>query len=384
MSRGVVILTEIIAPYRIPVFNALARHAGIDMHVIFLAETDPIRRQWLVYKDEIRFSYEVLPSWRGQFGKHNVLLNRGLGAVLRRLSPDAVLCGGYNYLASWQLMWWARRNRVPFLLWIESTARDQRNGRYFAEFLKTRFVRRCNGLVVPGQSSFEYARSFGVREKSIFIAPNAVDTELFASESDAIRQNASVHRQALRLPRRFFFFAGRLVPEKGVFDLLDGYGKLNPQLRSEIGLVLAGDGISRSELVQRASAIKPGSVHFAGFVHREQLASYYGLAEAFVFATHSDPWGLVVNEAMACALPIISSNAAGCAADLVEDHWNGRVVPAGDSQRLSSAMDEMARDAPLRSLMGQRSRQRIQQYSPEACAGGIAEAVLSFGAPRYE
>ena len=101
MSRRLVILTEIIAPYRIPVFNALARHSGIDMHVIFLAETDPTRRQWLVYKDEIRFSYEVLPSWRGRFGKHNVLLNQGLGAVLRRLSPDAVIAWAISISTGW-------------------------------------------------------------------------------------------------------------------------------------------------------------------------------------------------------------------------------------------------------------------------------------------
>ena len=174
------------------------------------------------------------------------------------------------------------------------------------------------------------------------------------------------------------------MPEKGVFDLLDAYGKLNSQLRSEIGLVLAGEGSSRSELVRRASAIRPGSVYFAGFIHREHLATYYALAEVFVFATHTDPWGLVVNEAMACSLPIICSTAAGCAADLVQDHWNGRVVPAGDSDLLSSALDELSRDEPLRVLMGRRGRDRIRRYSPEACAGGLAEAARSSGVRRDE
>ena len=64
MKHRIVILTEIIAPYRIPVFNALAEHEGVDLHVVFLSETDPTQRQWRVYKEDIRFSYEVLPSWR--------------------------------------------------------------------------------------------------------------------------------------------------------------------------------------------------------------------------------------------------------------------------------------------------------------------------------
>jgi len=87
----------------------------------------------------------------------------------------------------------------------------------------------------------------------------------------------------------------------------------------------------------------------------------------------------VVNEAMACGLPVISSAAAGCVADLVESGWNGHVVSTGDVSQLTFAMDELARDPDLRSLMGQRSQERIQQYSPEAWAAGIADAVLPRG-----
>jgi glycosyltransferase involved in cell wall biosynthesis len=81
---------------------------------------------------------------------------------------------------------------------------------------------------------------------------------------------------------------------------------------------------------------------------------------------------------MACGLPVISSDAAGCAADLVESGGNGRVFAAGNVGQLTSAMDELARDTDLRSLMGQRSRERIQQYSPEAWATGMADAVLPY------
>jgi 1,2-diacylglycerol 3-alpha-glucosyltransferase len=379
MSRRVVIITEIIAPYRIPVFNALAQHNGIDLHVIFLSENDPTQRQWLVYKDEICFSYQVLPSWRRRMGRHSLLLNWGAEASLRRAAPDFIVCGGYNYVASWQSMHWARRNRVPFSLWAESTTRDFRGGHALIEFLKMRFVRGCDAFVVPGKSAVEYLRKYGVPEEMIFTAPNAVDTDFFAQRAEAIRRDASMHRQALRLPDRFFLFAGRLVAEKGMFDLLDAYQALAPSVRQEMGLVFVGDGAARSELQQRAAAIDRGLIQFAGFVQRESLPAYYALADALVFPTHTDTWGLVVNEAMACGLPVISSNAAGCVADLVESGWNGRVVSAGDVGQLSSAMGELAGDAELRLLMGRRSRERIQQYSPEAWAAGMATAVLPSG-----
>ncbi len=376
-----VILTEIIAPYRIPVFNALAQRDDIDLHVIFLAESDPKLRDWLVYKDEIRFSYQVLPSWRRKFAGHNLLLNRGLKKGLRRAAPDAILCGGYNYVASWQALCWARRRRVPFILWVESTDRDIRSRNRVIEFLKKKFIERCSAFVVPGKSSLQYVMNYGVLERDIFTAPNAVDTELFAQRAEAVRQQAERRRQALQLPPRFFLFVGRLVREKGLFDLLEAYGKLTPELRTLVSLVLVGDGAARAEVDRRAMQIAPGQVRCAGFVQRDHLADYYALAESFVFPTHSDTWGLVVNEAMACGLPVIASDAAGCVADLIEDHWNGRVVRRGDVIQLASAMEELGSDSTLRTQMGNHSRERILRYSPEACAAGIAQAARSVARP---
>jgi glycosyltransferase involved in cell wall biosynthesis len=377
MTLKLIIVTEIIAPYRIPVFNALARHPEIDLHVVFLAESDPGLREWLVYKDEIKFSYQVLPSWRQRIAGQKVLLNRGLQEALREAAPDAILCGGYNYPAAWQALHWAEKNRVPFMAWVESTEEDFRNRRPTIEYLKKRFMRGCCAFVVPGKSSFRYVMNYGVKEDDIFVAPNAVDTELFAGKAAEARAGAAIHREDLVLPTRFFLFVGRLVREKGVFDLIEAYGKLAPEVRSAVAMVFVGDGAARAELAEHSSEIKPGEVQFAGFVQREQLARYYALAEAFIFPSQTDPWGLVVNEAMACGLPIISSEAAGCTADLVEDGWNGRVVRRGDITQLMLAMEELARDAAMRSRMGNHSKERILNYSPDACAAGIAKAALS-------
>jgi len=375
MTLKNVILTEIIAPYRIPVFNALARRGGVDLHVIFLAETDRTLRQWPVYADEIRFSYEVLPSWRWRAGERRFLVNRGLWSALEAASPQTVICGGYNYPSSWGSLWWARRRQVRFVLWTESNERDQRSGRAGVEWLKRYFVRSCNAFVVPGKSSRAYLLKLGASDEAIFTAPNAVDNRFFANQSEKTRSRESEFRSQLKLPARFILFVGRLVPDKGIFDLLEAYAKLEGALRREVGLVFAGDGVSRQDLEQRAKRICPGTVCFPGFVQREDLAGLYALAEALVLPTHSDPWGLVVNEAMACGLPIIVSNVAGCADDLVEDGWNGSVVPSEDSEKLSVAIDCLARQPDLRQRMSAHGLERIRSYSPEACAEGMAAAI---------
>ncbi len=379
MTQRVAILTEIISPYRIPVFNALTKHKGIDLKVIFLSETDPTLRQWRVYKDEIRFSYEVLPSWRFRAGRSHLLLNRGLAASLKKFSPQTIICGGYNYIASWQALMWARRRKVRFLLWSESNAQDARAEHKIVEFSKASFTKRCDGFVVPGKAAFEYLRALGVTPEKIFTAPNAVDNTFFATQTESVRGRANEFREKLKLPLRFILFVGRLVPEKGVFDLLEAYAKLEGSVRCEVGLVFAGDGVSREELARRVKQISRGMVLFPGFAQREDLASLYALAEGLVLPTHSDPWGLVVNEAMASGLPIIVTNVAGCSADLVDDGWNGYVVPRGDSERLSVAIDSLMRQPELRQRMGEHSLERIRNYSPEACANGLAAAAISAG-----
>lgn len=385
MIRKTVILTEIIAPYRIPVFNVLAQRTGLDLHVIFLAETDETLRQWRVYKDEIRFSYQVLPSWRWRAGKSSFLVNRGLWSALNKVKLEVLICGGYAYAASWEALLWARRQGVEFVLWSESNRHDARRRRAAVEWLKTYFLRHCDRFVVPGKASFEYLRSLGAAASSIVTAPNAVDNRWYAAQAESVRSHAAAFREKMRLklklklPLRFILFVGRLVREKGVFDLLAGYAKLESGVRSEVGLVFAGDGVAKEELMQQAKLISASAICFPGFAQREDLAGLYALAEALVLPTHSDPWGLVVNEAMACGLPIIASSVAGCSADLVEDGWNGYVVPPRDLEKLRVAMETVVRQPELRRQMSARSLERIQNYSPEACAEGLAAAAAFAG-----
>jgi len=379
VKRRLALITEIIAPYRIPVFNALAAHPDIDLHVIFLSETDSSLRQWLVYKDEIRFSYDVLPAIRSRLGKYNLLFNRGMKSALSKASPQSIVCGGYNYLASWQALNWAAIHKVPLLLWLESTAADQRRRNPIVEALKQRFVKDCQGFVVPGKASREYLKEFAVQDRLIFQAPNAVDNRFFMERAARARNTACATRAEIHVPDRYFLYVGRLVAPKGVFELLDAYAKLDPALRSEIGLVVVGDGPARAELVERAKRIRPGVIQFPGFIQKDGLAEFYAMADALIFPTHSDTWGFVVNEAMACGLPVVATDVAGCVPDLVEDEWNGKVVAVSDPVELASAMEYLSGQAELRSEMGKRSEQRIVGYSPQACAAGIVQAVLACG-----
>jgi len=379
VARGrpkLAIITEIIAPYRIPIFNALAKRRGLDLHVVFLSENDPALRSWRVYKEEIEFQYNVLPSWRQRIGQHNILINRAVARTLSAIAPDVVLCGGYNYPASWQAAYWAKRHNVPFLLWSESTALDNRRASVEIEFLKKRFLDMCDAFVVPGASAAGYLRALRASPR-IFQAPNAVNTDFFSKRAADIRQGKLRPQIGGLLPSRFFLFVGRIVGAKGIFELLAAYERMHSEIRREVGLVLAGDGEDRPEAMVRASAIAPGDIRFTGFMHREELAELYTLAEALILPTHSDTWGMVVNEAMACGLPVIVTHVAGCASDLVEDGWNGILIRPHDPSELAAAMMSVAGASDARSQMAARGLKRIKAYSPAAWAEGVARAVAS-------
>lgn len=374
MKTRLAILTEIIAPYRIPVFNALASRADVDLHVIFLTETDPRLRQWKVYRDEIQFSHEVLASRRVRLGSANVLLSRGMRGALERTAPQIILGGGYNYPATWQALRWARKKGIPFLLWSESNAVDARGKRWWVERAKTKFIHACQGYVVPGSSAAAYLGEFGAPRERIFLAPNAVDVDRFSRLAGEARTQSDP-RSRLGLPVRYVLYVGRLVRAKGIFDLLAAYAKLPQETRQKVGLVFAGDGEERERLLQASKAIDSGKVIFPGFLQRDDLPALYALAEALVLPTHSDTWGLVVNEALACGLPVIVTDVAGCAADLVRDGENGFVIPPRDSQALCEALQRHLGDSAGLNEMRRRARNVGMRFAPQAWADGVVQAV---------
>lgn len=386
MSARLVFTTELISPYRIAGFNALAAVDGIDLLVIFLAENDTSLqvREWKVYKDEIRFDYEVLPSVRFPLFGRNVLLNWGMSSALARFRPDTVVLGGYNYPAFWVAKTWSRGHGARTLMSCESTHRDLRGGGLFVERLKRRFAAGHDGYVAHGTASREYLLRLGALPDRISIAPDAVDNDYYASRAAQARSAPDAVRARHKLPGRYFLYVGRLVKEKGVFDLLEAYAGLEPALREKTALVLAGSGPAKDELVRKAALIRPGSIIFPGFIHREEIADYYALADSLVFPTWSDPWGLVVNEAMACGTPVIASSAAGCADDLLEHEGNGLVVEPRDIEGLRRAMHRAVVDPDARRSWGGRARERVRLNSPEAWGRGFAEAafrVLGRAAP---
>ena len=221
-------------------------------------------------------------------------------------------------------------------------------GVFWREWLKRRIVRLFAAALVGGAPQAAYARELGMPEEAIFQGYDAVDNVYFAEQAARVRDMAEVERARLDLPVRFFLAASRFVAKKNLFRLLDAYAAYRQRAGAGAWhLVLLGDGALRAQIESRIVRLDLiGRVMLPGFKQYEELPAWYGLARAFVHASTTEQWGLVVNEAMASGLPVLVSERCGCPRPGRGRHQRLHLDPydvealAGLMQRVAAMTDE--------------------------------------------
>jgi len=375
MKKRVVILTEIISPYRIPVFNEISSSLGNCLLVLFLSETIK-ERKWRVDKEAIKFNYKVLPSLSLRLRENDFpsFFNLTTFFALAGYSPDTIIIGGYQHPTFLLVMLYAKLRKKKLILWCESTKADKRRQNKLIEAYKRWFIRNCSGYIVPGRASFEYLLGLGASPEKIYIAPNSIDNDYFSSAGEAYRKEKDKSKKSLGYPEKLILYVGRLIDKKGVLDLLKAFQEISRE-RTGLGLLLVGEGEGEGRYKELCRRNNLKNVFFPGFVQQADLPAYYALGDIFVLPTHSDPWGLVLNEAMACGLPVITSSAAGAARDLVNEGINGYIYKAGETAELVSRLREILADEEKRRRFGGESLRIIKGYSPLKTAEGFFRAI---------
>jgi glycosyltransferase involved in cell wall biosynthesis len=259
----------------------------------------------------------------------------------------------------------------------DSAERDEARRRA-REAAKRRVVRLFSSGVVGGAPHAEYACALGLPAASLSDGYDVVDNDHFARGARQARNDAERSRRRLGLPWRFFLASGRFVPKKNLAGLLDAYAAYRQQAGADAwGLVLLGDGPLRAEVERRvARPDLAGGVILACFRQYGELPAWYGLADAFVHASTTEQWGLVVNEAMASGLPVIVSERCGCARDLVLNGVNGFTFDPCDTGVLAALMQRIAAMTDeQRRAMARAGQRIIAGWGPARFADGLMRAV---------
>lgn len=156
---------------------------------------------------------------------------------------------------------------------------------------------------------------------------------------------------------------GQFIPRKG-FDILL---KASKNLPENVGIYIIG-GNPTDEYIQMKLQLQLKNVHFVGFKRTDELSKYYQCADLFVFPTREDVWGLVINEAMAYGLPIITTDRCIAGMELIKDDENGYIVPVENVEILNEKMNRLIFDDTLRKRMGEKSLEKIHEYTFENMA----------------
>jgi glycosyltransferase involved in cell wall biosynthesis len=300
---------------------------------------------------------------------------RGLQDALDDINPLTVALPGWAFSEARAGLAWCQRRKRPAILMSESTRNDHVR-LWPRELLKQTLVRRFASALVGGSRHRQYARQLGLPRAAIFTGYDVVDNDYFQHAADNIRRSDEAERQARHLPKRYLLTSSRFVAQKNLEGLLRGYARYVATSPTSRDLVLCGDGAYRERLHGLARTLQvEDRIHWSGFVQYPDLPAFYALADAFILASTTEPWGLVVNEAMASGLPVLVSNHCGCSPDLVRDGENGFTFDPTSVEAIAEAMSKLPDDAAALNLMGANSRQIIGGYTIQAFGEGLLDAA---------
>jgi glycosyltransferase involved in cell wall biosynthesis len=210
----------------------------------------------------------------------------------------------------------------------------------------------------------------------VFRAFNTVELDFFAQGADISDKEKHDLRERLGIDtRHVVLYCGNLLELKGLGDLMPAFSEVLSQ-RDDVTLLLIGSGGDEAEYRAYCDAAGIGRrVVFAGFVDRTQLPPYYGIADLLVLPSRSEVWGLVINEAMACGVPVVTTDVVGAVPDLVQEGVNGYVVPARNPAALADAIQRFFQGGTDRMAMSKAARATIQPFTCARMADAFEAAV---------
>lgn len=337
-------------------------------------------------------------------------LQKRLNAALDQSRPDVVAIPGWSDRGAFAALLWCSRNRKPAVLMSESTAHDEPRGT-LKEFVKRRIVSVYSTALVGGRWHADYLQRLGMSADRIFTGYDVVDNNHFAGKADwtasetdeVVASPAAKHLASLQsakgadetvlspsrtsshprtgsmlASRPYFLASARFIAKKNLSTLLNAYAEYHRTAGSDAwNLMLLGDGPLRPALeAQLASLHLEEHVHMPGFKQYDELPGYYAGAGAFVHASTSEQWGLVVNEAIAAGLPVLVSNRCGCVPELVAEGGNGFSFNPADASELARLMSKVASmSATERERMGAKSCELARHFDAAHFGEGLSRAA---------
>ena len=411
--------------YHAPWFRELSRKADLE---VFYAARLVAEEQGVGFGSAFEWDIDLLSGYRHKFLRNEAArpsIHRFFGCdtpeirnIVKYGRFDAFIVSGWNLRCYWQAVRACRRYKVPVLVRGDSQLLTSRSRlkRRVKEVIYPRLLRQFDGFLVVGRRNSEYLRYYGVSTGQMFFVPHCVNNEWFARQAEEIRNSKlpayaqgsgvagrSGIRTQWKIPEDAFcvLFCGKFIPKKRPMDLVKavqlmtdnsitnnhlptihllfaGSGELGAQLRERCCVVFDAESTQVSINKELITDNRKPRASFAGFLNQTEISKAYVAADCLVLPSGGgETWGLVVNEAMACGLPAIVSDAVGCAPDLIVEGETGFTFPFGNASALADRLAKLSQLRTNRFDFATRVRAKIRDFSPLIASNNTLAAVRS-------
>lgn len=370
----VAIITGIPTPYREPVFAELATRPGIKLSVCYCAKAHADVAWESVSTDSVdtaKYGRRFPKNWTPQRWQRLPLIgytNVGVWPFLWNYKPDFVVIYGYTQLAHWLTFFYCLFFRIPFALRSDSNIYLQEKPSLLTQLrtlLVFPIVKSASAFLCVGTANRQFWKSLGASEQKLFDAPFAIDRSQF--------ETAAQQRSECDTPR--FLYVGRLIPRKGVDELIEAFNHI--AAKGDATLTIVGDGPEKRVLMQMQTEKAARLTTWVGRIENHRVCEFMAAADVLVLPSKYEPWGLVVNEAMAAGLPVIASRKVGAAVDLIRTGVTGLMLDNAHHAELIEAMRFFC-DNPIRcSELGQNARNYSRSWNFVTTIDGFVRAIVA-------
>ena len=353
--KRILFLTNYPSPYRVNFFDTLGKMAQVTVLYSDRKEKKQHRsREWFVAGEG---NFEAVQLQKRVLSIKGRDLCTDVTQWLQK-PWDAIIIHGYGTPTQIYAMGWLNKHKIPY--YMEADGGLIRQDGKFKHFLKQKLIDGASAWLSTGSCTTDYLCHYGaIREKCFEIPFTSLWEKDLLTQIPADSQKEEAKKKLRMEEERILLSIGQFIPRKG-FDVLMEAAKGLP---ANVGIYIIG-GEPTEEYVQMQKRLP--HVHFVGFQKKEALRQYYLAADLFVLPTREDIWGLVINEAMAFGLPIITTDRCVAGLQLVEDGVNGFLVPAGKAEPLKEKILTIL-SLDLKA-MGEQSLRKIQPYTIENMA----------------
>jgi len=241
--------------------------------------------------------------------------------------------------------------------------------------LKKIIIKGADKYIVSGMKAKEYITHLGAKYKDVYISLDTVDVSYFREKVIKYQNKHDFFSEKEKYPKIIILYIGQLIKRKGISQVLKALNILGDP---DIGFIIVGSGPEEKNLKIFCKENKLQNVFFEGFQQQEMLPKYYALADIFILPSFEEVWGLVVNEALASGLYVLSSKYAGASYDLIKEGWNGEIFDPYNVEEIIDLIKSTKKNIKdIRKRRDDISEHACKKFSIEKSAGSFLETIKS-------